>query len=85
MYQIGSRRIEIALPDLGPSANLISYSVCLKLRLGEPKPLNSTLQSVDKLVITPWVRIDDMLIDVDRGYSLVDFMVLDRDPIHVSQ
>jgi len=64
---------------------LIPYSVYLQLGLGELKPSNYTLQLVDRLVRIPQGKIDDVLVQDDRGYFPVDFVALDIDPIHIAK
>jgi len=54
--------------------------VYLELGLGELKPSNCTLQLADRSVGTPRGRIDDVLVEIDKGYFPVDFVVSDMDP-----
>ena len=79
---IGSHKIDRAFLDLGSSVNLIPYSVYLDLGLGELQHSNCTLQLVDRSVRTPRGRIDDVLVQIDKGFFPVDFVVLDMDPTH---
>jgi hypothetical protein len=78
---IGVSQIKKALLDLGASVNLLPYSVYLQLGLGEFKPTSMTLQLADRSVKVPWVIIEDVLIKVDKFYFLVDFIVLDTEPV----
>jgi len=78
---IGVSQIEKALLDLGASVNLLPYSVYLQLGLGEFKPTSMTLQLADRSVKVPWVIIEDVLNKVDKFYFLVDFIVLDTEPV----
>ena len=71
--------------DLSSSVNLIPYSVYLELGLGELKPSNCILQLTDLPVRTPRGRIDDVLLQINKGFFPVDFVVLDMDPSHVSK
>ena len=50
---IGDHKIEHALIDLGVSANLLPYSVCLHLNLGELKSTSTTLLLANRLVKIP--------------------------------
>jgi len=78
---IGVSQIEKALLDLGASVNLLPYSVYLQLGLGELNPTFMTLQLVDRSMKVPLGIIKDVLIKVDKFYLLVDFIVLDIEPI----
>jgi len=82
---IGNHKIERALLDLSSSVNLIPYSVYLELELGELEPSNCTLQLADKSIRTLRVRIDDVLMQIDKGFFHVDFVVLDMNPSHASK
>jgi len=64
---------------LGSSA-FIPYFVCLELGLGELKPSNCTLQLADRSVRTPRGWIDDVLVQMDKEFFPVDFIMLDMDP-----
>ena len=67
--------------DLGASVNLLPYSVYKQLGLGELKPTSITLSLVDRSVKIPGGVIEDVLVQVDKFYYPVDFVVLDTDPI----
>jgi hypothetical protein len=67
---IGMSHISRALLDLGASVNLLSYSVYLKLGLGELKPTTVTLQLADRSIKRPWEIIEDVLIKIDKFFSL---------------
>ena len=73
--------MEKALLDLGESVNLLPYSVYKQLGLGELKPTSITLSLADRFVKIPRGMIEDVLIQVDKFYYPVDFVVLDTDPI----
>ena len=81
---IGNYKIEMALLDLGSSVTLIPYSAYLELELGELKPSNCTLQLADRSVRTPRGRIDDVLVQITKGFFSIDFVVLDMDTSHAS-
>ncbi|RVW59871.1 hypothetical protein CK203_100563 [Vitis vinifera] len=70
-----------ALLDLGASVNLLPYSVYKELGLGELKPTSITLSLADRSVKIPRGVIEDVLVQVDKFYYPVDFVVLDTDPI----
>ncbi|KAL6324727.1 hypothetical protein AAG906_017067 [Vitis piasezkii] len=63
------------------SVNLLPYSVYKQLGLGELKPTSITLSLVDRSVKIPRGIIEDVLVQVDKFYYPVDFVVLDTDPI----
>jgi hypothetical protein len=80
---IGFIQIERALLDLEARVNLLPYSVYLQLGLGELKPTSMTLQLANRFVKIPSEIVEDVLIKVDKFYFLVDFIVLDIEPIQV--
>jgi hypothetical protein len=80
---IGVSQIERALLDLGASVNLLPYSVYLQLGLGELKSTTMTLQLADRSVKGPQGIVEDVLIKVDTFYFLMDFIVLDTEPVQV--
>ncbi|KAL6313146.1 hypothetical protein AAG906_026131 [Vitis piasezkii] len=77
---IGGKVVEKALLDLGESVNLLSFSVYKQLGLGELKPTSITLSLADRSVKIPRGIIEDVLVQVDNFYYLVDFVVLDTNP-----
>ena len=80
---IGGISVEKALLDLGASVNLLSYSMYKQLGLGELKPTSITLSLADRSIKIPKGTIDDVLIQADRFYYPVDFIVLDTEPVAV--
>ena len=80
---IGGISVEKALLDLGVSVNLLSYSMYKQLGLGELKPTSITLSLADRSIKIPKETIEDVLIQVDRFYYPVDFVVLDTEPVAV--
>ena len=78
---IGGNGIDKSLLDLGASVNLLSYSVYKQLGLGELKPTNITLSLADRSVKIPKGIVEDVLVKIDKFYYLVDFVVLDTEPI----
>ncbi|RVW83063.1 hypothetical protein CK203_040716 [Vitis vinifera] len=77
---IGGTHVEKALLDLGASVNLLPYSVYKQLGLGGLKPIAITLSLADRSVKIPRGVIEDVLVQVDKFYYPVDFVVLDTDP-----
>ena len=77
---IGGICVEKALLDLGESVNLLPYSMYRQLGLGEQKPTSITLSLVDRLIKIPKGTVEDVLIQVEKFYYLVDFVVLDIEP-----
>ena len=78
---VGNSKLGHALVDLGASVNLLSYSIYVELRLGELEPTNITIQLVDRSVKIPRGIVKDVLVQVDKFYFLVDFVVLDTQPV----
>jgi hypothetical protein len=78
---IAVSQIEKALLDLGASVNLIPYSVYLQLGLEELKPTSMTLQLAYRSMRKPRGIIEDVLINVDKFHFLLDFVVLDMEPV----
>ena len=77
---IGGTCVEKALLDLGASVNLLPYSMYKQLGLGELKPTSITLSLVDRSIKIPKGTVEDVLIQVDKFYYPVDFVVLDTEP-----
>ncbi|XP_058082476.1 uncharacterized protein LOC131230589 [Magnolia sinica] len=78
---IGEHKVQKALLDLRASVNLLPYSVYEQLGLGELKPTKITLQLADRYIKVPRGIIEDVLIQVDKFYFPVDFIVLDTQPV----
>ena len=78
---IGGTCVEKALLDLGARVNRLPYSVYKQLGLGELKPTTITLSLADRLVKIPKGTIEDVLVQVDKFYYPVDFIVLDTEPV----
>ncbi|XP_050280722.1 uncharacterized protein LOC126721706 [Quercus robur] len=74
---IGNSKIEKVLLDLGASVNLLPYSVYEQLDLGELKPTFIILQLADRSVIVPKGVVEDVLVQVEKFYFPVDFIILD--------
>ena len=80
---IGDTCVEKALLDLGASVNLLPFSMYKQLGLGEPKPTTITLSLADRSINIPKGTVEDVLIQVDKFYYPVDFVVLDTELIAV--
>ena len=80
---IGGTCIEKALLDLGASVNLLPYSVYKQLGLGELKPTSIILSLADRSIKIPKGTMEDVLIQVDKFYYPVDFVVLDTESVAV--
>ena len=78
---IGGIYLEKALLDLGASVNLLPYSIYKQLGLGELKPTSITLSLADRSIKIPKGTVEDVLIQVDKFYYPVDFVVLDTEPV----
>ena len=74
---VGNSKLGHALVDLGASVNLLPYSVYVELGLGELEPANITLQLADRSVKIPRGIVKDVLVQVDKFYFPVDFVMLD--------
>ena len=75
--------VEKALLYLGASVNLLSFSMYQQFGLGELKPTTITLSLVDRSIKIPKGTVEDVLIQMDKFYYLVDFVVLDTEPVAV--
>ena len=74
---VGNSKLGHALVDLGTNVNLLPYSVYVELGLGELDPTNITFQLPDRSVKFPRGIVKDVLVQVDKLYFLVDFVILD--------
>ena len=72
--------VEKALLDLGASENLLTYSMYEQLGLKELIPTSITLSLADGSIKIPKRTVEDVLIQVDKFYYPVDFVVLDTEP-----
>ena len=77
---IGGTCVEKALLDLGASVNLLPYSMYKQLRLGELKPTSITLSLANRSIKILKGTVEDVLIQVDKFYYPVDFVVPDTKP-----
>ena len=84
-YSIRNHTIENVLLDLRANVNLLPYSVFVKLRLGELHPTPMMLQLADRSTKIPRGIVEDVLIQLDKFYFLVDFIVIDTQSIQDSR
>ncbi|KAH9704912.1 hypothetical protein KPL70_011658 [Citrus sinensis] len=82
---IRNQTTENALLDLGASVNLLPYSVFVKLGLGELYPTPVVLKLADRSTKIPRDIVKDVLIQVDKFYFLVGFIVIDTKLIQDSR
>ena len=80
---IGGTCVEKALLDLGASVNLLPFSMYKQLGLGELKPTAITLSLADRSIKIPKGIVEDVLIQVDKFYYPLDFVVLDTELVAV--
>ena len=78
---IGGTCVEKALLVFGASVNLLPYSVHKQLGLGELKPTTITLSLADWSIKIPKGTVEDVLVQVEKFYYPVDFVVLDTEPV----
>ena len=84
LVNIGGTCVKKALLDLGASVNLLPYSVYKQLGLGELKPTTITLSLANRSIKIPKGTIEDVLVQVDKFYYPVDFVVLDTESVAVA-
>ncbi|KAK9190504.1 hypothetical protein WN943_019110 [Citrus x changshan-huyou] len=82
---VQKKTTENALLDLGASVNLLPYSVFVKLGLGELYPTPVVLKLADRSTKIPRDIVEDVLIQVDKFYFLVGFIVIDTKLIQDSR
>ena len=80
---IGGTCVEKALLDLGASVNLLPFFMYKQLGLGELKPTIITLSLADRSIKIPKGTVEDVLIQVEKFYYPLDFVVLDTEPVAV--
>ncbi|KAH9723595.1 hypothetical protein KPL70_007173 [Citrus sinensis] len=78
----GNQCFDKALLDLGASVNLLPYSVYMQLGLGELKSTPIILQLADRSMKIPRGIIEDVLIQIDKFYYPVDFIIFDTQHVH---
>ncbi|RVW12169.1 hypothetical protein CK203_098563 [Vitis vinifera] len=70
-----TEQVSAIIQYLGANVNLLSYSVYKQLGLGELKPTTITLSLADRSVKIPRGVIEDVLVQVDKFYYPVDFVL----------
>ena len=76
----GGTCVEKALLNFGASVNLLPYLMYKQLGLGELKPTSITLSIADRLIKITKGIMEDVLIQVEKFYYPVNFVVLDTEP-----
>ena len=79
--QIGNTYVEKVLLGLGANVNLLPYSIYKQLGLGEIKATIVTLSLVNQSIKVLRGVVENVLVWVDKFYYLVDFVVLDIEPL----
>ena len=74
---IGELTITKAMCDLGASINLIPSSLVKKLHIEEVKPVQMSLELVDKSMVYPRGVIENLLVKVDRFIYPANFVILE--------
>ena len=75
--------ISRALCDLGASVIIIPLSLCRKLNIGEPKPINISLQLADRSIVYPEGISEDILVKVGEFYVPCDFLILEMEDLQI--
>ncbi|KAK9690321.1 hypothetical protein RND81_09G119700 [Saponaria officinalis] len=76
-YAIGTLKINNVFCDLGASVSIIPYSVYKKLPKTPLRLTDVTLQQVDRTIIRPLGKIEDVPVQVGKFFIPIDFIVLD--------
>ncbi|XP_057545843.1 uncharacterized protein LOC130824841 [Amaranthus tricolor] len=76
---IGKLFIDKSLCDLGASVSVMPFSVYSKLKMGDLKVTNITLQMADRSVKYPLGILEDVPVRVGKFYIPVYFVVLDME------
>ncbi|KAI3754923.1 hypothetical protein L1987_54715 [Smallanthus sonchifolius] len=69
--------VTYAPADLGPNVNVMPSTMFQKLDIGQPRPVNETIELADGSVKTPIGVIENLLEKVGKFVFPVDFMVLE--------
>ena len=73
--------VEKSLLGFGASVNLLPYSVYKQLRLGELKLTTIIMSLADRSVKISKGTVEEVLVQVDKFYYPVDFVVLDTESV----
>ncbi|XP_015970202.1 uncharacterized protein LOC107493649 [Arachis duranensis] len=76
---IGEVTVTKAMCDLGASINLIPSSLVKKLHIEEVKPIQMSLELVNKSMVHPRGVVENLLVKVDSFIYPADFVVLESD------
>ncbi|GJU59835.1 reverse transcriptase domain-containing protein [Tanacetum coccineum] len=79
---IGQSGINKALADLGASISLMTYSMFLRLNLGELKPTRMCIELANKSTQIPKGIAKNVIVKIDMFVFLVDFVVLNMKEDH---
>ncbi|GJW15992.1 serine--tRNA ligase-like protein [Tanacetum coccineum] len=74
---IGNLTARNALADLGASVSIMPLSMFKWLGLGKLKPVNMTVEMVDRTKSIPKGVVENLLVKIDKFIFLVDFVILD--------
>ncbi|XP_038890264.1 uncharacterized protein LOC120079888 [Benincasa hispida] len=74
---IVGKKVRNVLCNLGASINLIPLSIFKKLNIGNVRHTTVTLQLVDRSIMHPEGKIEDVLVQVDKFIFPTDFIILD--------
>ncbi|KAI3807730.1 hypothetical protein L1987_23664 [Smallanthus sonchifolius] len=77
---IGPLPITFAIADLGASVNVMPYVMFKRLSIGNPRPVNATIELADGSVKSPIGVIENSLVKVGKFVFPADFMVLEMGP-----
>lgn len=81
---IATQLLNKTLLDLGASVNILSYSIYKQLGLGQLHPTSIVLQLDDRSMKMRRGITEDVLIQIDKFYYDVDFIVIDTQPVQDS-
>jgi hypothetical protein len=77
--RIGDHDCDRSLLDLGPSVNLMPYTMYEMLGLGELQPTSITLKLANRSIKRPRGILGDVLVKVGKFILPTDFIVLDME------
>ncbi|XP_074321649.1 uncharacterized protein LOC141658644 [Silene latifolia] len=81
---IGHLAISKALCDSGASVNVMPYSICKKLNMGQLNITNMTLQMADRSLQRPLGVLEDVPVRIGKYFIPVDFVILDMaEDVHI--
>ncbi|XP_074296920.1 uncharacterized protein LOC141627583 [Silene latifolia] len=81
---IGHLAISKALCDSRASVNVMPYSICKKLNIGQLNITNMTLQMADRSLQCPLGVLEDVPVRIGKYFIPVDFVILDMaEDVHI--